>query len=390
MQATFKRFVTLWLSLTLLGLAGLAAFNILVDPSGAYTKLHLAAFEPFRYLNHDRPHKAEMARRGDWEVIILGSSRPKAGLPATYPFFTTNRTCNLSMDGAKFVELQRAFDFARERNPIRHVILCVDLYMFSSDTRWMENFAEARFNPDFNRFTYYSKQLLGRASTDDSWEALRRELKHDLPAPQSQRGFYSHNIGVGNSQRELFDRVLRIMWASYKSQAVDPAQLELFRQVVRTCRDGNIDLQIAIMPTHALDLETLYAGGRWAEFEKWKGDLVTVLAQEGVEGKFNLWDFSGYSGPPTETVPPPGDTATRMKFYYENSHCTTIVGGYIMDALVDGRAAPIGNFGVRLTRDNLREHLARILTDRENYVRQNAADIEWVHRIVAETGDKSS
>ena len=118
MRTLYKQFAVSWFLLTVAGLLGLAAFNLLIDPSGAYLGLDLKSFEPFRYLNHDRPHKAEMARRGDWDVIILGSSRSKAGLPASYPFFVTNRACNLSMDGARFTELARAFDYTRARNPV--------------------------------------------------------------------------------------------------------------------------------------------------------------------------------------------------------------------------------------------------------------------------------
>ncbi len=393
-QALYKKFAVVWFVLTVAGLTGIAVFNILIDPSGAYPGLHLKTFEPFRYLNDDLPHKAEMARRGDWETIILGSSRAKAGLPATHPVLTTNQTCNLGVDGARFAELARAFEFARAHNPVKRVILCVDLYVFSADSRWMGEFSESQFNPHLDRFSYYCKQLLGRASTDDSWSALRRKLRHDIPSPQSQRGFFHHDIGADVSQRDLFDRVLHFMWGAYKIQSVDPAQIELFRQFVRECRDANIDLQIAIMPVHALDLELLYAGGRWPEFERWKGDLVNVLAGENVEGKFNLWDFSGYAGPPSESIPPPNDTRTRMKFYFENSHCTPVVGGYILDAMFGGpqdiQVFDGEPFGVKLTRANLKEHLALILEDRQRYVRANPAEIEWVHRIVAESAKNPS
>ena len=377
----YKSFVTRWVTLTAAGLAGLAAFNILVDPAGAYPRWHVQSFEPLRYLSFDRVHKAEMAKRGDWEVIILGSSRSKAGMPATYPFFVTNRTCNLSLDGVVMPELVSVFEFARRHNPVKHVILCLDLFMFSSEAHWVQDFSESRFNPDFNRFSYYCLQLLGRAATDDSWNTLKRWLRHDFPPPQSQRGFYLHDIEKNTRQRELFDRVLRFTSANHSARRMDPARLEIFREIVRACRDQGIDLQIAIMPVHALDLELVYASGRWPQFETWKRGLVTVLADEGMEGKFKLWDFSGYSGPPIEAVPPAGDTATRMKYYFESSHCTPLVGGYVLDAMLG--APPV--FGVELTRSNLDDHLAQTLKDRSEYARTNAAEITWVHRIASET-----
>ena len=101
--------------------------NVLVDPSGAYPRLHLKLFDPVRYLDLDRVTKAEMAGRGDWQVIILGSSRAESGLPASHPFLVTNRACNLSFAATRFPELVAAFDYSRRHNPLEHVILCLDL-----------------------------------------------------------------------------------------------------------------------------------------------------------------------------------------------------------------------------------------------------------------------
>ena len=386
MQQPYKRFVKIWLLATVAALAGLAGFNVLVDPAGAYQGLHLHWFEPLRYLDHDRVHKAEMARRGDWQVIILGSSRSKAGLPAEHPFLATNRTCNLSVDGAKFTEMASIFDYTLQHNPVKHVIICVDLHMFSQGPRWLLDFSDSRFNPGFDRFIYYCKQLLGRDSTERAWETVRRQLQGRHPTAQESNGFYRHSLNADTCQRELFDRVLHLMAAGYRLRTFDPSYLELFRQMVRACRDRHIDLQVAIVPVHALDLELFYAIGRWPEFEQWKTGLADVLAQEGVEGKVGLWDFTGYAGPPAEAVPPAGDAASRMRFYFESSHFTPVLGGLMLDAMLGGSST--NQFGFKLDRSHLKTHLARILEDRIDYARTNAADIQWVKRIVTEVGAK--
>jgi len=388
MRASFKRFTMVWLLATIAALAVVAAFNVLVDPSGGFPGLHLKTFEPLRYLEMDRVAKGELARHGGWQVIILGSSRSKAGLPATHPFLVTNRTCNLSLDGAKLPELAAALDYALKHNPLKHVALFLDLQMFSQGPGWVLDFPESRFNPHFNRFAYYCKQLLGRDSTDRAWTTMRRHFRGYNPPVQARNGFYEHKLNAGTSQRELFDRVMRIMGAGYSRQTVDPADLELFRHVVRECRDHHVDLQMAIMPVHALDLELLHASGRWPDLEKWKTDLVSVLAEEGVEGRFRLWDFTGYAGPPAEAVPPPGDATRRMKFYFENSHCTPVLGGLMLDAMFGHPGT--NTCGVRLDRSHIESHLARILEDRAAYARTNATDLQWAQRIIAEVGTNQS
>jgi hypothetical protein len=380
MEAVYKRFAMVWLLTSLGAVAAIAALNMLVDPAGAYRGLHSRAFEPLRYLDLNCVTKAEMVRRGDWQVIILGSSRAETGLPATHPFLATNRTCNLSFAGTRFPELMAAFDYACQHNPLKHVILCVDSYMFSPGTRWIEDFPESRFNPEFRAFDYYCKQLLGRSSTDRTWDAIRRRFQGYKPIPQDRHGFHKHGLEAKTSQRELFSRVLRILGGGYRHQSLDPADLEMFRHMVRVCRDRRIDLQVAIMPVHALDLELLYAGGRWSQFERWEADLVEILAQEGVDGKFGVWDFTGYAGPPAEAVPPEGDHTTRMKYYFENSHCTPVLGGLMLDAMFEGATT----FGIKLDQANIKAHLARVLEDRAAYARTNAADIAWVSRILSE------
>lgn len=388
MQPPYQRFVKVWLIASIAGLAFLAVMNVLVDPAGAYPGVHLKMFDSVRFLDLDRVTKAEMASRGDWEIIILGSSRAESGMPAAHPFLTTNRTCNLSLAAARFPELVAVFDFAREHNQLKHVILCLDLYMFAEGQPWIENFGDSRFNSKLALFPYYCKQLIGRAATDRTWETIRRKLKGFHPVPQESRGFHNHSLGAGTSQHELFDRVMHILGAGYRTQTVDPAYVELFRHVVQVCRDQHVDLQIAIMPVHALDLELVYAGGRWPEMEKWKSDLVNVLAQEGVEGKFNLWDFTDYAGPQAEAVPPKGDVKSRMKYYFENSHCTPLLGGMMVDRMFGDSGT--NQFGTELVRTNVQPHLAQILAARAQYAQTNAADIRWVEGIIAEAKAKQN
>jgi hypothetical protein len=382
MPQPYKRFASYWLCATVVPLVTVAVFNVLVDSSGAFLSLHLKSFEPLRYLTQDRVHKAELVRRGGWETIILGSSRPKAAFSATHPLFATNQTCNLGLDAPKFPEVAMAFDYARQHNHLKHVILCLDLYTFAKGAPWILDFPESRFYPKVDIVEYYCKRLFGRPATQESWKTFRQWWSHFVPSPQSRYGFFDHNLPAGMSQRQLFDTVLRMMRAGDAHEKVDWSNLDLFRHIVRVCRDEHIDLRIAIMPVHALELECAYAGGRWSEFERWKAELVNVLAEEGVEGQIKLWDFTDYAGPSVETVPPPGDVTTSMTYFFESSHCTPVFGALMLDTMFGAPGPKL--CGTQLTRSNLTAHLRRILEDRAVYARTNAADIQWVGRILSE------
>jgi hypothetical protein len=255
------------------------------------------------------------------------------------------------------------------------------MYMFNQGPSWVLDFPESRFNPRLELFPYCFKQLLGRTYTDVTWDTLRQKVIHYQPVPQKTRGFHYNRIKPGVSQRELFNHLLPIIGAGYGPQMLDWSYVEQVRRVVRLCRERQIDLQVAIMPVHALDLEYLYTRGGWPEFEEWKKKLVGILAEEGVEGKAALWDFTSYTGPPAEPVPPRGDATTRMKYFFENSHCTPVLGGLILDAMY---GAPGSNaFGVKLTSANVDAHFARMREDRAAFVRNNPADVQWVQSLAA-------
>ena len=91
-----------------------------------------------------------------------------------------------------------------------------------------------------------------------------------------------------------------------------------------------------------------------------------------------LWDFTGYWGPTMEEVPPPGDTTTRMKYYFENSHYTPAMGALMLDHMF-GDATK--EFGARIGPANLEAHLQRIRQQRESYAAGHAEEIRQVQQI---------
>lgn len=372
----------LWLAL--LGLGAVAAFNLLVDPIGAYRAFSLRRFSAFRQTLFTRTSRAELARRGPWDMIVLGTSRPKAGLPALHPAFATNRVCNLAIDGGRMSEAVAILEFARAHQPLRRVALFLDFVMFSSTNLYRHDFAQSRFNPRLARFEYHCRNLVGADMTAHSWQFLVKSLHHFQPPPGETNGFYVHAIRARTSQRDLFERVLASHAAAYAAMRAAPVQMDQLRHVLRVCREANIDLVLAINPVHALDLELLRAGGNWGRFEQWKREIVALTASENPA--VPLWDFSGYDRFTTEAVPPRG-SPERMKFYFENSHYTPVLGGLMLDRIFCGAAT---EFGSILSRENIEPHLRRIRQDRERYAHSHAAEVEWVQAIAARSQNQSS
>jgi hypothetical protein len=297
-------------------------------------------------------------------------------MPADHPLFATNRACNLAVDAARMSEAAAMFDYTHRHNPLRRVLLCLDFAMFRGSTFYRFDFDDSRFNPRLSLFEYHCKNLLGADAISHSFEVAFDLVQKHFPPEGSRNGFYVRALRPDISQRVLFDKSLRSLAFGYASQQVATNEMQGLRDVLVAARENHIDLVLAINPVHALDLELLVAGENWPRFEQWKRDVVAMIAHESP--KAVLWDFTGYWEPTVEAVPAPGDTTTRMKFYFENSHYTPTMGALILDRMFFHAT---NNFGAIITIANIEEHLRLIREQREMYARAHADDEQWVQRI---------
>jgi hypothetical protein len=375
---TPKRYCQITVLIALGVLAAIAAFNMLVDPYRVYPGAHLAAFDRLRDSMSNRRARAELVRQGGWEMMIFGTSRPKGGMPSVHPAFASNKVCNLSLDAARMSEAAAIFDYARKHNRVQHVILCLDFALSRQTQVDPSDFAESRFNEKLSLFNYHCKSLIGSDATDRSFKFVTSYVRKDFPPAGERDGFQVRALKPDASQHALFQKVLRSLAFSYSIVRSAPEEMEAFRRLLRTCRDHNVRLTMAINPVHALDLELMRAGGNWDGFENWKRDIVSMVAEEGMADRAALWDFSGYWSPTMEEVPPPGDTATRMKYYFENSHYTPAMGALMLDQMFGYGTM---EFGARITASNIEAHLQHIRAQRAPYALSHAGEIRQVQEI---------
>jgi hypothetical protein len=152
-----------------------------------------------------------------------------------------------------------------------------------------------------------------------------------------------------------------------KMQTDDQAYNELI-MLLELCKSKGIDVHLFINPAHAsLDGEGIRAVGKWTMFENWKRRLTSISASYAVD----LWDFSGYNSITTERV------STPMNYYWDSSHYTELVGGYMMSRMFEPHnyKGP-RDFGFQLTSKNIEGHLKSIRDDRERYAQANRSYID--------------
>lgn len=371
--------------LVLAGVAVLVAFNLLVDPFGAYRWASLKKMEPYRSGIATREAKAELAARGTFDTIVIGSSRMRMGMPTTHPAYGSTNVCNLGLAGTTMAETAGVLDYALKKNPVRRVILGADFHTFSASRGIDPTFEVSRFNPHLDLSEYHGRNLLGARALGESWPLFKDWIR-GRPALVGDRGSVPKYLPERASQREAFAKRVRASLVSLGAEGSfvrSPQRLETLRQMVRQCREKGIELIVFVPPIHALQLEAVRARGKWENYERWKRDVVQILAEEGVTESVPLWDFQGFAGVLAEPVPPEGDRQTRMKYYMEASHFTPALGDLVLQRILPTTtvSADATSFGVRITPSNLEAHLARVRADREAYAAQNPSEIAWVKAI---------
>ena len=130
MKRRFRKHLWIMLVTLILLPLGIAALNVLVDPYRAYRDVSLSLFEPHRR-TRGRRTKAMMLERGDWQLILMGSSRCETALDPGHPGFADKRVVNLGLNRYNVAELKLQLEYAVLHNPLEEAIICLDFFGFN-------------------------------------------------------------------------------------------------------------------------------------------------------------------------------------------------------------------------------------------------------------------
>jgi hypothetical protein len=387
-----RSYLRLCLCVLGLALALLASFNLAVDPLGAYSITALKIFQPYRGRFTSRAGKSEAVAHGNYDVILLGTSRVELGMPINHPAYDSDRVYNLGLEGTSLPELEAALDLALRKNHLKRVIFGVDFLLFSDMRAARPDFDNSRFNPHLNVFEYHARNLFDWDATVRSWSLVER-LKHHRSSQAAERGFVPRTIPPRLSQRTVFARRIHdflINPQTYGAYRYSPERVAELHAMIRRCRANGVDLVIFIPPVHALQLETIRVAGLWPTFEQWKKDAVHAVTEETGDHPIPLWDFTGFKDRVAENVPPVGDKTTRMKWYIDSSHFTPALGGLVLDRMFPSAASgnTANDFGVPLVPANVEAHLKKLREDREAYATAHPDEIEWLRQLALRKNEK--
>jgi hypothetical protein len=96
-----------------------------------------------------------------------------------------------------------------------------------------------------------------------------------------------------------------------------------------------------------------------------------------------FWDFTGYSMINTEPIPEAN--SHPMRWYRDSAIYTPELGEVVMARILGRDSGKFGDFGVRVTGQNLQQMLADKRARREIYARDYPNEVADVQRLVQTT-----
>lgn len=399
-QTALKFLRSYFLTLILLLVGGIV-LNLVIDPFGVFRIIEIKGINNVKtgQGDHVRMGKAGAVRVFKPQAVILGNSRAEYGINPEHPGWETEPVYNLAISGSNIYEILRYFQHAHGIRPVKQALFMLDLNQFNAYWENAGDFTESRLSINIdgqpNNYYYLSDLVSTTLSTkalsqsiNTIWRSAARKSTtylangqrdwHDdllFRTAMQQHGSYANLFSV--EEQSLFStrRKNRVppYVESFFNQKSRMNVFDSFRRLVQISIRDNVDLRLAIGPSHARYFESYRLMGNWFLWEEWKRTLVRIVEEEAAKARvksFPLWDFSGFNPLTMELVPPPNDKKTHMKWYFESSHYTTDLGDLVQDRVFDhkepGRIVP-DYFGVLITSRNIEGHLKNIREGNQHF-----------------------
>jgi len=355
-----------------IGAVSISTWNFIVDPFDTYRGKTRHGFNHFKTRSvgkYDRMSKAHQISRLKPEGLIVGTSRVDWALDPSHPALqkVTSRYYNAGFAAATMYEIYRFVQHAHQVQPLKQVILGLDLEMFNADVV-RDSFSESRMavRADgtlnaWHKLPDLVPTLFSHDAIMASRDTIRESKEHDditrdeildrgsdfHEKPPREESWRVYQVCIRSARHHLGN--LSNRWDRISDR------MQWYEALLSFSQESGIELHIFITPYHLSHLDEIRRSGNWGMFNQWKRKLVqmnTETARLHGNKPFPLWDFSGYHPVAVNPFPTEADPYLVMKWYRESSHYRKITGDMILDRML---GIPIGQqlFGAPLTAQNL-------------------------------------
>jgi len=385
------RYLSAWIFATLMLLAAVAAFNLLVDP---YDQFRIFDGEGFNRIKSHASQRTVLFKRKNVErmrpnALILGNSRAEIGFDPDSPAWPAalRPVFNLALPGTGPHSALDEFRRAQDINASRLVLVGLDFLDFRVDPSARIGYAPLplQANDRLQGLRDRISALLTIDALVDSLGTMKAQRDPYL-ASLTDAGFNPMRDYVGIARREGYYAMFRQRnqenaknyargWKSiYLAEGRPAPAFDAVGQIISAAHDGKTAVRLVIYPYHAQTLVLFHQAGLWPAFEAWKRELAKLVENAPADTDVELWDFSSFVPYADEKVPGAGDTTSELRWYWEAGHFKKSLGDILLARLLDTRGNNM-QWGRRLLLQDIEEHLRQLRLARDDYERAHSAEL---------------
>jgi hypothetical protein len=376
--------------------------NRLVDPFSIHNGPTFKGFNEKKpiFSTHVKMAKAAAIRNKKNTSIVIGSSTVEYGIDPDNSSWNS-QAYNLGLAGANLYESFRYLQHAQAANPLYEVLLMLDFTMFDAiSNKNSPDFTEERLLVDVNgqktKNTLSGDMIVTLASIDatkssiDTVFSQNKEVKiaYLSNGMRSDIGL-DEEIKKKGGYKKVFintERKRSEMLSEFSFITPNLDNWDVYNKILNFSFVNDIKLHIAISPSHSNLYEIISIKGKWNLFEEWKLGLVSLnekVASKYKKEPLDIWDFSGYNKYTTEKFPVQKDAKGSMMWYWDIVHYKKELGDLLLDRVLNYDTplySNVSDFGVRISTNNIDQHLNNIRTDQKLWRANNITNAENIRK----------
>ena len=355
-----KRYL-IWFFTTLSALAAISAsLNYVVDPYLVYNSPRVEGFNRKKIEINDyvRIAKAFEPFRRATDILIAGNSRVEMGLDPGHACFAGRglHVYNLAVPGAGLGQQLNYVLNVVYAQPVKRVFLSVDFVDFlvatgsappTQDNNVTTGILPRRFDGSDNDQYLWEisktrfQALFSLNALVDSLRTvlLQRNRRTDrLPNGFNPAREFAHATSI-EGPGALFEQKM----ASLRERFGSPTSIryldgtlarefELFSRFLDIAAVNNLEVTILTNPFHEWFWDLLQKHGLIATHADWFAEIESRVRE--APGRVTMWDFSMDSNFIHEPVPPPGEKAPPLHWFWEPSHYRKTLGDKMLESML--------------------------------------------------------
>lgn len=392
----------------------MASYNLVVNPFDVFPTKPIAGVSEKHAISNARLYKTFTLRHGQYDGLLLGSSRIEESMNPVGPAWEGMTPYNMAMPGASIYEMQRNLQHAHAITPLKQVVIGLDFFMFNAFRQYPSDFSEDYFSvePDGSRkwpgyvIRTYTNVLLSYDGFEKSRQTHKLNQGKGLASHEANgmTSIETHQRVTSTNEAiyQLFDSFennyfrKNSFWlngpnASYvtKNQTTGVDSYQQLRELLNVIYQHDINAHLVISPIHGRFLMALDGIGLWPKFQDFKRQLTLVneeVAKAHGKPPRPLWDFAQVNELTTELLPDDKrlpEPRRGMHWFWDPAHPHIHFGELIQQAMFISQDEQYGN---KLNSQMIEQHLSKQSEKLQQYMQDDQVNAKQVKERLKRLG----